>query len=163
MMGITGCFKSWGLPPSLMVFNPEYSKDLEDDLVKARDAVAALRSEVYTPTFSRLLDDQVQLVQQEKDAQDKYRDLEVRRYAQKRILACATRAKLYQEWDAATKQLSDAVAALNRQIGTVSKADYTAMLTEIEAARLRSENARLSVELHRRNTAAIEHEIFRLI
>jgi len=62
-----------------MVFNPESSKDLEDDFVKARDAAAAVRSEVYNPTISRLFDDQVKLVQQEKDAQDKYWDLVVRR------------------------------------------------------------------------------------
>jgi hypothetical protein len=70
-----------------MAFNPESSKDLEDDLVKARDAAAALRSEVDNPTFSRLLDDQVKLVQHEKDAQDKYWGLVARRRLQKQILA----------------------------------------------------------------------------
>jgi hypothetical protein len=70
-----------------MALTPESSKDLEDDLVKARDAAAALRSEVYNPTVSRLFDDQVQLVQQEKEAQNKYWDLAARRYVQKQILA----------------------------------------------------------------------------
>ena len=67
-----------------MVFNPESSKDLEDDFVKARDAAAALRSEVYNPTISRLFDDQVKLVQQEKDSQDKYWDHLARRRLQKK-------------------------------------------------------------------------------
>jgi len=86
-MRIAGCSKAGALPPSLMVFNPEYSKDVEDDFVKARDAAAALRFEVYNATFSRLFEDQVKLVQEEKDAQDKYLDLAARRYAQKLILA----------------------------------------------------------------------------
>jgi hypothetical protein len=69
-----------------MVFNPESSKDLGDDLVKARDAAAVLRSEVDNPTISRLFDDQVKLVQREKDAQDKYWDLVAGRRLQKQLL-----------------------------------------------------------------------------
>jgi predicted metal-dependent hydrolase len=69
-----------------MVFNPESSKDLEDDFVKAHQAATALRSEVYNPTISRLFDDQVKLVQQEKEAQDKYWDLVARRRLQKKLL-----------------------------------------------------------------------------
>jgi hypothetical protein len=70
-----------------MAFTPEYPKDVEDDYVKARDAAAALRSEIHNPTVIRLLDDQVKLVQQEQDAQDKYWELGAWRSAQKQILA----------------------------------------------------------------------------
>jgi hypothetical protein len=68
-------------------------------------------------------------------------------------MLCDTGVRLCEEWDSATKEMSDAVTALTHHIGIVSKAEHVTMLARIEPTRLRSENARMSLELHRESVA----------
>jgi hypothetical protein len=66
-------------------------------------------------------------------------------------MSCELRAKLNQVWSNATTEFSSAVAALTGpQIGTMSKADYSALVARAEAARLSSENARVALQMHRK-------------
>jgi hypothetical protein len=58
---------------------------------------------------------------------------------------------LNQAWSDATAEFSTAVAALTRpHIGTMSQADYSALIARAEAARVTSENARVAMQMHRK-------------
>jgi hypothetical protein len=65
-------------------------------------------------------------------------------------VTCKIQTALTQEWFAATEQFSAAIKAMTGgQIATMPNTEYVVLRAAAEKARLASENARLSLELHR--------------
>ena len=66
-------------------------------------------------------------------------------------MSCQTQFALTEAWSSATDEFSAAIKAMTGDgIGSMSKADYMVLRATAETARLRSENARLMLELHRK-------------
>jgi hypothetical protein len=66
-------------------------------------------------------------------------------------MSCSIQLALTEAWSIATKQFSAATKAMiGDYVGTMSKADYMALLAKVEEGRLASENARTLLELHRK-------------
>jgi hypothetical protein len=65
-------------------------------------------------------------------------------------MTCKVQSALTQEWFNATEQFSAAIKAMTgSRIATMSNTEYVVLRAAAEKARLASENARLSLELHR--------------
>lgn len=64
------------------------------------------------------------------------------------IVVCPDKETLTAKYSAAAHMFSDAVAELQRKMGTVSKSQYGALLRRADEARVRSEQARLAMEQH---------------
>jgi hypothetical protein len=66
-------------------------------------------------------------------------------------MSCKIQAEYAKAWASATEALSEAVRALTSpQIATMPKGQYQKLTAKAETARLASENARLSLALHRK-------------
>jgi hypothetical protein len=66
-------------------------------------------------------------------------------------MSCKIQASLTEVWFAATEQFSASVKAMTgHHIETMSNADYMVLRGKAEKARLASENARMMLELHRK-------------
>jgi hypothetical protein len=66
-------------------------------------------------------------------------------------MSCNTQRSLIEAWFGATAQFSDAVKAMTgSQIAAMSPDDFAVLRGKAETARLASENARLMLELHRK-------------
>jgi hypothetical protein len=66
-------------------------------------------------------------------------------------MSCKIQASLTEAWSAATEQFSASVKAMTgNHVGTMPGADYKALRASAEDARLKSENARMLLELHRK-------------
>jgi hypothetical protein len=66
-------------------------------------------------------------------------------------MSCKIQRELTEFWSNATVEFSDAIKALTGdRIGTMSKTEYMALRAKAEEARLAPENARMTLELHRK-------------
>jgi hypothetical protein len=66
-------------------------------------------------------------------------------------MSCKTQAALTQAWFSATEQFSAAVKAMiGSDVGSMSQADFALLRAAAEKMRLAAENARLLLELHRK-------------
>jgi hypothetical protein len=63
-------------------------------------------------------------------------------------MICQEKARLAQEYQAATVKFSEAVGQLQRNIGTSTKAEYERLQRISDEARVKSEQARLALEGH---------------
>jgi hypothetical protein len=64
------------------------------------------------------------------------------------VLWCEEKARLTEEYDAATSRFSEAVTDLRRSMGTSPKEEYDRLTGVSMQARMNSEQARLSLEQH---------------
>src|SRR5262249_2098241 len=64
--------------------------------------------------------------------------------------SCPTKTSLLTAWHEAAEEYSEAVAALSRQIGVLSKAEYENLSQAAEKARKQSREARAALEAHMR-------------
>jgi hypothetical protein len=66
-------------------------------------------------------------------------------------VSCTIHSQLNDVWNETTKAFSDAVSALTgSNVGTMSGQEYRALVARVEECRLASENARMAVQLHRK-------------
>jgi hypothetical protein len=65
-----------------------------------------------------------------------------------RIMSCEEKARLAQDYDAATSKFSAAVGYLQRNIGTCTRTEYERLQRISDEARVKSEQARLALEQH---------------
>jgi hypothetical protein len=66
-------------------------------------------------------------------------------------MSCKQQLALTEAWSSANDELSTAIRAMTGDsIGKMSKADYMALRATAENARLKSENARTMLDLHRK-------------
>jgi hypothetical protein len=63
-------------------------------------------------------------------------------------MICDEKARLAKEYNVATAKFSEAVAELQRTIGTSTKLDYERLQRVSDEARVKSEQARLALEQH---------------
>ena len=63
-------------------------------------------------------------------------------------MICEDKQRLVTEYRTATKKFADSVADLQRKMGTSPKAEYERLSRTADDARVKSEQARLSVEQH---------------
>jgi hypothetical protein len=63
-------------------------------------------------------------------------------------MTCQEKARLAQDYEAATVRFSEAVGRLQRNIGTSTRADYERLQRISDEARVKSEQARLALEQH---------------
>lgn len=63
-------------------------------------------------------------------------------------MTCEERARLVQNYEAATGKFAEAVRQLQQNIGTSSRAQYERLQRISDEARLKSERARLALEQH---------------
>ena len=67
-------------------------------------------------------------------------------------MSCKIQADLTEAWFAATEQFSAAIKAMTgTHIGKISNADFMVLRGAAETARLASENARVLLDLHRKD------------
>ena len=63
-------------------------------------------------------------------------------------MSCEEKARLAQEYDAATTRFAEAVRMYNRNLGTSTQAEYERLQRASDEARVKSEQARLALEQH---------------
>ena len=63
-------------------------------------------------------------------------------------MSCEEKARLAQEYDAATTRFAAAVRQYHRNIGTSTQAEYEQLKRASDEARVKSEQARLALEQH---------------
>jgi hypothetical protein len=63
-------------------------------------------------------------------------------------MICEEKARLAQEYEAATTQFAEAVRQYHRNIGTSTQAEYGRLQRASDEARVKSEQARLALEQH---------------
>jgi hypothetical protein len=64
------------------------------------------------------------------------------------LMICDEKARLAAEYNVATAKFSEAVAELQRTIGTSTKVEYEHLQRVSDEARVKSEQARLALEQH---------------
>jgi hypothetical protein len=65
-----------------------------------------------------------------------------------KLMICDEKARLTKEYNVATAKFSEAVAELQRMIGTSTRVKYERLQRASDEARVKSEQARLSLERH---------------
>jgi len=63
-------------------------------------------------------------------------------------MTCEEKARLVSDYEIAAKKFAQAVAELQRKIGTSTKAEFERLTRAADEARLKSEQARLALEQH---------------
>jgi hypothetical protein len=63
-------------------------------------------------------------------------------------MTCTEKQRLVQEYETATAKFAEAVAQLQRQIGTSSRPEYERLQRVSDEARVKSEQARLALKQH---------------
>jgi len=63
-------------------------------------------------------------------------------------MACEEKARLASEYEETSWKYADAVAELNRKMGTSAKAEYEQLTRAADEARVKSEQSRLALEQH---------------
>jgi hypothetical protein len=63
-------------------------------------------------------------------------------------MSCEEKSRLAQDYDSETAKFADAVRQLQRRIGTSTRAQYDRLQRISDEARLKSEQARLTLEQH---------------
>jgi hypothetical protein len=63
-------------------------------------------------------------------------------------MSCTHKEQLAQAYKATTARFAEAVAQLQRQIGTSSRSEYERLQRASDEARVKSEQARLALEQH---------------
>jgi hypothetical protein len=63
-------------------------------------------------------------------------------------MACEEKGRLLVEYQSATRKFSDAVTTLQERMGTSPKEEYHRLQRATDEARVRSEQARISLEQH---------------
>jgi hypothetical protein len=63
-------------------------------------------------------------------------------------MRCEEKARLTQEYEAATAKFAEAVGQLQRNLGTSTRPEYERLQRVSNEARVKSEQARLSLEQH---------------
>jgi hypothetical protein len=63
-------------------------------------------------------------------------------------MSCEEKARLAQDYEAATAKFSEAVRQLQRKIGTSTRPEYDRLQRISDEARVKSEQARLALEQH---------------
>jgi hypothetical protein len=63
-------------------------------------------------------------------------------------MSCEEKTRLAQDYDAATAKFAEAVRQLQRNIGTSTRAEYDRLQRISDEARVKSEQARLTLEHH---------------
>jgi hypothetical protein len=63
-------------------------------------------------------------------------------------MSCTHKEQLAQEYKTTTTRFAEAVAQLQRQIGTSSRSEYERLQRASDEARVKSEQARLALEHH---------------
>jgi hypothetical protein len=66
-------------------------------------------------------------------------------------MSCKIQRELTEFWSNATSEFSDAIKAMTGdRIATISQTEYMALRAKAEESRLASENARMTLEIHRK-------------
>jgi len=63
-------------------------------------------------------------------------------------MTCQEKARLASEYELTAKRYATAVTELNKNMGTSAKAEYERLTRAADEARVKSEQARLSLEQH---------------
>ena len=64
------------------------------------------------------------------------------------VTACEEKTRLASEYQTTSQKYADAVAQLNKKMGTSGKPEYERLTRAADEARVKSEQARLALEQH---------------